>query len=201
MIIKGYYPFSLVEEVEFKKLLSRAVCPSRKTISSSLVPKLYNTTKEKLFQEVSQATAICITTDGWTSINNQSFIAVTAHWINTNYELCSNLLDCIPYDDRHTAVNLSNFLKGVFSNWKIENKVVCVISDNAANITAAIRMGGWRHLGCFAHSLNLTVQGALKEILVVTDKWLEIKHNVSVYRWKYISSIIKHAIGLYIKNC
>ncbi|XP_049782800.1 uncharacterized protein LOC126184454, partial [Schistocerca cancellata] len=31
------------------------------------------------------------------------------------------------------------------------------ISDNAANIVAAIRLTAWKHITCFAHTLNLIV--------------------------------------------
>lgn len=64
----------------------------------------------------------------------------------------------------------------IFSEWKIEN---CVISDNAVNITSAIRTEGWRHLSCFAHSLNLTVQTAFKEISPSIDK---VKKNVEFFK-------------------
>lgn len=39
-----------------------------------------------------------------------------------------------------------------------------VVTDNAANVTAAVRLCGWKHVPCYAHSLNLIVQAALKEI-------------------------------------
>lgn len=63
-------------------ILPTYTLPTRKTISSSLVPKLYQSTKEKVLQLISEADALCLTTDGWTSINNESFIAITAHFIN-----------------------------------------------------------------------------------------------------------------------
>jgi len=34
-------------------------------------------------------------------------------------------------------------------------------ADNAANIVAAVRLNGWRHIPCFAHTLNLVVQDSL----------------------------------------
>ncbi|RVE47639.1 hypothetical protein evm_007736 [Chilo suppressalis] len=43
-----------------------------------------------------------------------------------------------------------------------QKKVVAIVSDNVANIVAAIREGGWRQIGCFAHSINLAVQIDLK---------------------------------------
>ncbi|XP_075155600.1 zinc finger BED domain-containing protein 4-like [Haematobia irritans] len=62
------------------------------------------------------------------------------------------------------------FLKEVVEKFEIANKVTAIVSGNDANITAAIRLGQWRPIGCFAHSLNLVVQAALKEIDVVLTK-------------------------------
>lgn len=47
----------------------------------------------------------------------------------------------------------------VTDNWGITEKVVCVVTDNANNIVAAVRL---KHLPCFAHTLNLDVQDSLK---------------------------------------
>ncbi|XP_036320771.1 uncharacterized protein LOC118735226 [Rhagoletis pomonella] len=50
MIVREYHPFSVVEDIEFKKLVfllnSNYKLPSRKTISSSLIPATYNETVE-----------------------------------------------------------------------------------------------------------------------------------------------------------
>ncbi|XP_067615722.1 zinc finger BED domain-containing protein 4-like [Eurosta solidaginis] len=48
--------------------------------------------------------------------------------------------------------------------WEISNKITAVVSDNAPNIIAAIKLGGWRSVPYFAHTLNLIVQKALLEI-------------------------------------
>lgn len=95
------------------------------------------------------AQAICLTTDAWTSINNKSFIAITAHYIDTNTNMRSNLLSYIKYNERHTTENLCEFLKQEMETWTISNRVSAIVSDNAANIVAAIQSGGWRHIGCF----------------------------------------------------
>lgn len=69
---------------------------------------------------------MCITTNSWTSINNENFVAITAHWLDDSHEhialtLCSNLLDCIALNDRHTAINLCSLLQDKFEEWKIQD--------------------------------------------------------------------------------
>ena len=44
----------------------------------------------------------------------------------------------------------------------LSENVVALVTDNAANAVAAARITGWKHIPCFAHTLNLIVQGALK---------------------------------------
>jgi len=46
----------------------------------------------------------------------------------------------------------------------LQNKIAACTTDNASNITSAIRLCQWRHISCFAHSLNLIVQSSLDQI-------------------------------------
>lgn len=176
MISKEFQPFSLVENVEFKKfiyLLNPGYqLPSRKTVSKSILPQLYEKTREKVRNNLLNAKYISFTTDGWTSINNDSFIAVTVHFIDL--EVCvlkTFLLGCFNVVESHTPVNLSLFLNNCFKDWNITEKVKVAVSDNAANITSAIGMNqNWRHIPCLAHTLNLIAQSGLGEIKNVHKK-------------------------------
>lgn len=58
----------------------------------------------------------------------------------------------------------------VSNEWQIASKVICVVTDNAANITKAVQLAKFRHLGCFAHTLNLVVQKALPSIETLKSK-------------------------------
>jgi len=183
MIVKEYHPFSIVDDAEFRKFVSM-LCPgyrlpSRKTISNTLIPMHFNEAKQKVLENIKDAFALCITTDGWTSINNDSYVAVTAHWINADIKLCSNLLDCVPFNQKHTAENLKNLLLSAFETWDIQHKICAVVTDNAANVTAAIREGGWRHIACFAHSVNLIAQASIKEIVESVEK---VKRTVEYFK-------------------
>ncbi|XP_036340468.1 zinc finger BED domain-containing protein 1-like [Rhagoletis pomonella] len=183
MIAKGHHALRLVEEPEMVKFVSMvSQCggyklPAKKTLSQSLIPKVYNDLESEIKSQLQDTFAVCLTTDGWTSSTNISYIAVTAHFIDKNTTLCSALLCCRELDCSHTGENLYGFLKEVTANWGISNKVAAIVTDNAANALSGVRLGEWRSIGCFAHLLNLIVQKAITGIPAVVDK---VK-NIVVY--------------------
>ncbi|CAH0560490.1 unnamed protein product [Brassicogethes aeneus] len=89
------------------------------------------------------------------------------------------LLDCLNYSESHSADNLATLLRSVAEEWKIGNKIEAVVTDNAANVVAAIRKTEWKHVPCFAHTLNLVVQNALEQIKTVQVK---VKHIVEHFK-------------------
>jgi len=133
--------------------------PSRKAVSNSIIPLLYHQTYEKIQVLMTNCFAVCLTIDGWTSIKNESYIGVTAHFIDENASLQSMCFGCEKFEE-----NLASFLKNTIREWNIEYKVAAVVSDNASNIVGAIRDCKNRHVPCFAHCLNLVVQQGLKNI-------------------------------------
>lgn len=60
----------------------------------------------------------------------------------------------VSVNESHTAENLENRLKDIADEWNISSKIAAITTDNAANIVAAVRDWEWRHLPCFAHTLN-----------------------------------------------
>jgi len=57
---------------------------------------------------------------------------------------------------------LSIIIQSIIEEWQIKDKIVLVVSDNAANIKGAISTLELKQFKCFARSLNLIVQEALK---------------------------------------
>ncbi|KAJ8415057.1 hypothetical protein AAFF_G00007550 [Aldrovandia affinis] len=100
--------------------------------------------------------------------------------------MTSCLLDCVEISERHTAENLADQLLRIAQEWKMTGKVAACVTDNAANITLAIRKTGWKHLPCFAHTLNLIVREALEVIKPTVDKvkdeWEEIREAWDVLK-------------------
>jgi len=146
MIVKEYRPFSVVEDKEFRKLIQMLnpnyIIPSRKTVTQSLLPQIYEMTIEKVKNQLTNVSAVCMTTDGWTSLNNESFVAVTVHFIDPSNEtqFLSVLLGCNNFHDRHTAI----FLRNTVDEWNLTNKLAGVINDNASNIKSALQKCNWQ---------------------------------------------------------
>lgn len=112
MIIQGYHPFSIVEEPAFIELLKH-FCPNfqppnRKAISNSLIPSMHKKNLEIVKKMITSAKAVALTTDSWTNINNTSFNAVAAHFIdNNNLQLHSYLLKCSEFSVSYTGKNIA----------------------------------------------------------------------------------------------
>lgn len=98
--------------------------------------------------------------DCWTDSRAQSFITITVHFINNEWEMTNFISDTAPFNESHTANNLLHNLKKQADIWKIEEKIQLVFSDNAANNLAALWLSDWQNMGCIAHKLNLVVQDA-----------------------------------------
>ncbi|XP_061716872.1 E3 SUMO-protein ligase ZBED1-like [Cydia pomonella] len=183
MIAKGYHALRMVDEVEFRKFVEMLnpgyTLPTRKTLSESLLPKVYGKMVEAAREQLSKAKAICVTTDAWTSTNADGYIAITAHFINEDTDqICTVMIGCIEYQERHTAANLQDFFTEKFREWDIDGYVGVIVSDNAANMLAAIRLGNWSSIPCFAHTLNLVMQASLDSI---TDTVTRVKAVVQYF--------------------
>ncbi|XP_050314913.1 E3 SUMO-protein ligase ZBED1-like [Anthonomus grandis grandis] len=178
MFTQDYQPFSMVQDRgfnDFVKTLNPSYdIPNRYTISKSLIPARYEEVLLKCRSLLANARKGCITTDCWTSINTESFIGVTAHFIDEHFKIKSILLACQLLSDRHTSLNLAETLREIAIDWNIQNKIILAVSDNAANIKSAITKElGWKFFGCFAHSLNLVVTDGLNvnsEIISLISK-------------------------------
>jgi len=173
MIACDFQPFSVVDDKGFRRFVHALnpmyAIPCRKTLSQKTIPGLYDRERASLQERVKKATAVCLTTDSWTSRTTTSYLSVTCHFVES-YKMVSCLLDCFEFSDRHTSDNLAEELLKVAKEWGVDNKVVCCVSDNAANITKAIKTLKWTHHPCLAHTINLFVRDALKVMKPTVDK-------------------------------
>ncbi|XP_054745524.1 E3 SUMO-protein ligase ZBED1-like [Anastrepha obliqua] len=161
-------PFTLVEETSFRKLIKvldpRYELPSRKTLKHVQMENLLIKMKAKLSTTLDKVDHLAITTDLWTSRASKSFITVTCHFIDEDYILRSAVLstNLLLNETNHSAQNIGETVRLVLDSWQIFHKVNAIVTDNDKTMTKMCENIQKRNLPCFAHTLNLIVQEALK---------------------------------------
>ncbi|XP_057684886.1 E3 SUMO-protein ligase ZBED1 [Corythoichthys intestinalis] len=160
-------PYSVVENAGFKHMIKviepRYQLPSRPHFSQKIIPGLYEKTKAAVTENLLSASAIALTTDGWTSRATESYLTVTAHYITPEWTLASYVLQTRPIYEQHTSTILAEGLKGTVLEWKLERPgtTITVTTDNARNIVNSVKEAGLGpQIGCFAHTINLASQKA-----------------------------------------
>ncbi|MHA7927796.1 MAG: hypothetical protein ACX936_21570, partial [Marinobacter sp.] len=132
-------PFTIVEDqgfVAFSKFLCNLTTefklPSRQTVRNHLVQygKLVHEKMKELIQEKVQD--FSMTTDIWSSRTMQSFMAVTMHAIDNDFNLINLTLAVQPLRGRHTAALISSKLEACFENWGLAKRnLTLMLRDNA----------------------------------------------------------------------
>ena len=73
-------------------------------------------------------------------------------------------------EERHTAVNISQRLREISTDWKVAEKVEAIVHDNAANMVLAATLLDegldWSHVVCVGHTLQLSINDGLKEATI-----------------------------------
>ncbi|XP_059671033.1 zinc finger BED domain-containing protein RICESLEEPER 2-like [Cornus florida] len=182
MIIIDELPFKFVEREGFRYFLS-VLQPKFKLLSRFTVVRdclaLYAIEKKKLKTLVSQLNQrICFTTDIWTSIQNLSYMCLTANFIDKNWTLHKRILNfCIM--PSHKGKEIGRVVETCLLDWGID-KLCTLTVDNASSNDLAVAylkenklsrnvgfflLGGeCFHMRCCAHILNLIVKDGLSDV-------------------------------------
>ena len=183
LFVQDLQPFSIVEDKGFRQFINdldpKYQLPSRQEIARTLLPALYEETKSQLSRELCEASVIALTTDLWSSRHMQSFMTITAHFISKEWMLKSCVLETPRFAMSHTAQNIADELTRVMSEWQIQSKFVAVVTDNASNVTSAVSKLGLTHIPCFAHTINLVVNGAIQAVNSVSNIKKKVKSIVT----------------------
>nr|XP_055071743.1 E3 SUMO-protein ligase ZBED1-like [Misgurnus anguillicaudatus] len=125
MVIKDSQPFSVVDDVGFRELVHvldpSYVLPTRKALKS-MVDSRYEEAKEKAKEKLDNVVAVSLTSDMWTSINMEAYLAVTCHFIDANDQIGTILLGVQHFPNTHTAENLAIAHTMVMEEWGIKDK-------------------------------------------------------------------------------
>ncbi|KAL5768273.1 hypothetical protein ACOSQ2_015056 [Xanthoceras sorbifolium] len=182
MIIIDELPFRFVENRGFWRLCS-LLCPtfevsSRRTIIRDLY-KLYINEKVILKKWLKESKVrVSLTTDTWTSIQNINYMVVTAHFIDSDWQLQKRILSFTKIGD-HRGDSIRRSIENILLEWGIERVFTITVDNTTANTTAVQylirKLNSWHvdgtvlggrflHVRCCAHILNLIVNDGLKDM-------------------------------------
>ncbi len=119
-------PLRAVEKPAFKEMLhsfdKQYELPSKKYLSDTVIPQLFNETKQTIIAELQESDLFSTTTDMWSSVTMTPFISLTVHFITKEWKLKSRCLQTSVTPESHTAENLSENLRSAFQDWGLNEK-------------------------------------------------------------------------------
>nr|GEV21953.1 zinc finger BED domain-containing protein RICESLEEPER 2-like [Tanacetum cinerariifolium] len=145
-IIQHNHSFSYVEHDatrQLHKFLHRDANPISRNTTKLDVLTIYKREKANLILKLEKVSSrICFTSDLWSSITSDGYMALTAHYVDEDWVLRKKVLNFRVVPPPHT--------ENLIGHLRLNNLLVCD--------------GKFLHVRCGAHVLNLIVQAGLKVI-------------------------------------
>ena len=143
------------------------ICQQKQTFHAQL---FHNYTRKKKkranFVKEKHLNAMALTSDIWTSRNNDAFIDITGHCMETNFTLKAVLLDTLHFPEHHTGEEILKKLDYVLGSYRmdVERTKLFIVTDNASNYGLALRKVNQiiTAIPCFAHTLQLVINDLIK---------------------------------------
>jgi hypothetical protein len=130
--------------------------------------------------------AVSITTDAWTGIDGNSYIAVTLHYIDAAFVAHAHVIALRIFPPPHTADAYLDMLDRILAEYGLSDRAVFVItSDGAATMVKFVSMTQSVHQRCVAHGMHLAVKGkrvGLSTVLAPVNKLAITFNNISTLR-------------------
>lgn len=180
-VILSDQPFTEVQNEAFLNML-QTLNPDAKSVSDKTIKRdtmaAFSLEFEKTKLRMKEVPGkISFTMDGWTSRNVLAFVAIRAHFINTEWKYESELLDFVEVDG-HSGSDLSDVFLDCLKHYDIPlSKVMAITMDNVeSNNTFMNLLATYgitiqtttspdaNRVRCLAHVLNLSVQDIMSSL-------------------------------------
>ncbi|KAH9791832.1 BED-type domain-containing protein [Citrus sinensis] len=183
MIIMGELSLSFVDNKGFRHFCIAAilqfVMPSRRTIVRDVMDLLLEEKTMLKSLICNNKQRVSLTTDLWTSVQNMSYMVITAYFIDSDWCLNRRIISFSVIED-HRGKKIGKKIVACLQDWGIE-RLFAIIIDNATtngvafnyvtmqllawrNDDALVLAGQYMHVRCYAHILNLIVVSGLNEL-------------------------------------
>ena len=194
LVANKMLPNSIIKSEELKDWLEVIApeysIPCLQTFLDKLLPVEYEKVVNTIKGILQSAQHCSITADLWSNRQMRSYLGIRCHLIDDNYQLRSFLLECERFKGGHTAANIASRIENVIDKFHLHTKLDFVITDNAANMVAALDLPAFsgficeyedefgsvdldvdelgdysilQHERCFAHSLQLVIKHAFSK--------------------------------------
>ena len=141
MVVCDLQPASVVEKKGFQHLIQlmdpRYTIVSRQTLQYTIIPKKAKECFDSIVSKLENIRSVSVTLDIWSSRRMHSYLCVTAHIINNEWDMQMYLLDCSRIVGRHTASRIVSDLQEILEKYKIEDRIFTAVTDNASNMKKA----------------------------------------------------------------
>ena len=120
-----------------------------------MATKVRRKMKETILSAQDGKSIFSFTTDIWSSLANDSYISLTAHYVK-DFERVNIMLSVSLFNESHTGENIASKMRELLDFWGFErSKIFMILRDNAPNMKAAFRDSGYDSFGCLAHTLQV----------------------------------------------
>ena len=127
---------------------------SRRTITDSVLPKLYLSMKSELEKQLKEIEYCGLS---WTSLAIKSFLMVTVHFSSPDFTMQNYVLKTVEVKDSHTGTHTASVVTSILKEFGLlENLQVKFVatSDLAPNMVATAKELKFPHIACLAHVLH-----------------------------------------------
>jgi len=191
-LICDLQPFTTVDNVYFREFIKH-FCPQytipRRQQVKDLIMSAFINRRTKIASELQIEGQCSLTADIWTSINQDAYLGITIHYIDSNWNLRNFLLDIIPFTTRHTGENIANEIITILNEFNILDKVIALTTDNesamvvcgrklAESLGSQLSLVTFSHYRCAGHILNLGVKQGLELIGDPINKVHELMNKI-----------------------
>lgn len=175
-IIETYQPLQACEHPSFREMC-RALNNKAPTVGKFKLLSMISTETALVrvqLKSILKQIPVTITTDAWTSCNNNTYITCTAHWICSKTWLLHHMpLGLFKKTGTSQAEDVVRYVMDILLGYDITyTNLICIVTDTEATMVKAARIFcsnaaqaltpiSWH--GCIDHLLNLVTKLAFKD--------------------------------------
>ncbi|MBW0520489.1 hypothetical protein O181_060204 [Austropuccinia psidii MF-1] len=178
-ICENDLPLSMTESTSFRTLLELCnpttlnilVC---RTALTAHLSNVFFFHQEAIRKSISNSSDhVSFTTDTWTSPNIIAYMAVTAHFLDEQFNLMTLLLGLSKIEGNHSGPSLAKLFFKIINQYNLEDRMFGLTTDNASvnhRMAMAIESkiptfrAKTHSVGCMAHTLHLAARNGLNSL-------------------------------------